>query len=186
MPVSTDEEIAKRVQEGDIESFGLIVERYTAKITRYARKFLFSPTDAEDCVQEAFIKVYMNIRSFDTNRKFSSWIYRIAHNEFINAIKKRGRDKISFIDLDIILPHLRAKETADSEVHANETRAMLNTGLEQLSAKYREPLILFYFEEMDYKEISEILKIPVATVGVRLRRGKAMLKNIIAKKDRAS
>ena len=91
----TDEEIARRAQEGDIESFGLLVGRYEAKITRYAGKFLLNNEDAKDLAQEVFIKAYVNIQSFDANRKFSSWLYRIAHNEFINAIRKRSWSRFS-------------------------------------------------------------------------------------------
>ena len=90
-----DEEIARRVQEGDIESFGLLVGRYEAKITRYAGKFLLNGEDDKDLAQEVFIKAYVNIQSFDANRKFSSWLYRIAHNEFINAIRKRSWSRFS-------------------------------------------------------------------------------------------
>lgn len=183
MAETTDEDIAKLVQQGDRESFGLLVDRYRAKIERYVRRFLFSADEAEDIVQEVFIKAYINIRSFDVKRKFSSWLYRIAHNESINALKKKGREKISFIDFDVMLPQLAAKETADAGLHRDEMRQMLDQSLEKLSAKYREPLALYYFEEMDYREIADILRIPVATVGVRLRRGRIMLQSLIKRKE---
>ena len=87
----TDEDLVLRVKSGGIEAFGFLVERYEDKMKRYARKFLFGYTDIEDTVQKVFIKAYVNIQSFDTSRKFSSWLYRIAHNEFINAIKKKTK-----------------------------------------------------------------------------------------------
>ena len=92
MSLETDEEIAKRVQGGDVDSFGVLIERYEEKIARYARKFLMRGEDVKDIVQEVFIKAYVNIQSFDTRQRFSPWIYRIAHNEFINAIKKKLQD----------------------------------------------------------------------------------------------
>ena len=94
----TDEEIARLVQSGEIESFDILIERYEAKMKRYAKRFLFDYEEAEDLAQEVFLKVYINIQSFKTSKKFSSWIYRIAHNEFINAIKKKGKEPISFFD----------------------------------------------------------------------------------------
>jgi len=181
-PHKTDESIASEVQAGDAASFGLLMERYGTKMSRYARRFLFGYEDAEDQVQEVFLKAYANIRSFDPERKFSSWLYRIAHNEFINAIKKRGREPISFLDPDTIFPHPVAKERTGDEAEARETRALLEWGLEKLDPKYREPLVLFHYEEMDYREIAEILRIPVATVGVRLNRGRAALKKAVADK----
>src|SRR3989344_800352 len=174
----TDEEVARLVQKGDIESFGVLVGRYEAKIARYAGKFLLNGEDAKDLAQEVFIKAYVNIQSFDANRKFSSWLYRIAHNEFINAIRKRSRMPALSFDFDAIFPHPVAKETADSEANRRDLKETLDKCLDKLDAKYREPLVLYYFEEMSYQEISEILEIPVSTVGVRLRRGKETLKNI--------
>ncbi len=179
----TDEDIAKKVQKGDGESFGFLIERYEAKMLRYARKFLFDTEDARDVVQEVFIKAYTNIRSLDTSRRFSPWIYRIAHNEFINALKKKGRDKSFPFDFDLLFPHPVARETADRQATTNELRAMLDRCLDKLPAKYREALVLYYYEEMEYQEIAEILKIPVSTVGVRLNRGKNKLKQLISQLD---
>lgn len=180
MSQETDEKIAARVQQGDIESFGVLIERYEAKMTRYAKKFLFDGEDSRDIVQEAFIKAYINIRSFDTARKFSSWMYRIAHNELINAIKKRSRTPILPFDPDTLFPHPVAAETADGEAQKKEIRALLDHGLGKIGPKYREALVLYYFEDMDYTEIAEVLEIPVSTVGIRLRRGKAILKEFVA------
>ena len=91
----TDEAITKRVQQGDVEAFALLMDRYEKKITRYARKFLSQPDDVKDIVQDVFVKVYVNIKSFDVKRRFSPWIYRIAHNEFVNALKKNKASKLS-------------------------------------------------------------------------------------------
>src|SRR3954470_6961664 len=97
----TDEQIALAVQSGRSEKFGELVERYEAKLLRYARKFLLDPEDAQDIVQDIFIKAYENLQSFDATRRFSPWIYRIAHNEFVNALKKRESRKTIFtIDFD--------------------------------------------------------------------------------------
>ena len=175
----TDESIAARVQKGDGDAFGGLVERYQEKLMRYARKFLPDPDDAKDIVQDIFIKTYENMQSFDAARRFSPWIYRIAHNEFVNALKKRSASRTVFaFDIDTLFPHLAAPETADSATLERDMRRTLEVHLDKLAAKYREPLILYYLESMDYKEISEILQIPVSTVGVRLARARGMLKKI--------
>lgn len=176
--VKTDEIIAKEVQTGSVQAFGILVERYESKLTRYARRFLFGNHDAEDLVQEVFIKAYTNIQSFDANRSFNSWIYRIAHNEFINAIKKKGREPLSFFDPDTLFPHPTDPHQADHEVQENELKAMLDKCLDQLHPKYREPLVLYYYEDLDYNSIADILHIPSSTVGVRLNRGKQQLQDI--------
>lgn len=177
----TDEQVVRMVQSGKVESFGILVKRYEAKMLRYARKFLFNYHDIEDLVQEVFIKAYTNIQSFDASRKFSSWLYRIAHNQFINAIKKKGKEAVPFFDLDILLPRSISKEDADKSVNQRELRQILNKCLDKLGPKYREPLVLYYFEELNYREIADVLHIPMATVGIRLKRGKEIMKNFYEK-----
>jgi len=172
----TDEDIAQLVQKGKSEHFGLLVERYEAKIIRYAKRFLFNHNDVEDLAQEIFIKAYVNIQSFDASRKFSPWIYRIAHNEFINSIKKKAKEPLPLFDLDILFPRLISKEKVEDEIDKKELNQMLDKCLNKLNSKYREPLILRYFEELDYKEIADVLRIPVSTVGIRLKRGKEKMK----------
>lgn len=177
----TDEEVAVLVQNGDSQQFGMLVERYEAKMLRYARKFLFRHSDGEDLVQDVFLKAYANINSFDASRKFSSWLYRIAHNEFINAIRKRGTEPLPFFDADTLFPHPVANENIERDVDLIQTKEIMNKCLDKLDAKYREPLVLYYFEDLDYQSISEIIRIPVSTVGVRLTRGKKALREVYEK-----
>ena len=183
MTKETDETVATRVQQGDSEAFGELVERYEDKLMRYARKFLRDPDDAKDIVQEVFIKAYENIQSFDAARRFSPWVYRIAHNEFVNAIKKRSRGPVFGLDLDVVFPHLTAGETADDQALERDTKEILEQCLDELDPKYREPLVLYYFEGLSYKDMADVLRIPMSTVGVRLARGKHMLQKIAATKN---
>lgn len=177
----TDEQIASAVQAGESERYGELIERYQGKLLRYARKFILDPDDAEDIVQDVFIKAYQNIQSFDVSRRFSPWIYRIAHNEFVNEIKRRyTRRIVPVVDFDAMFPHLLAPETADSAAIDRDVRRALDAHLAELDAKYREPLILYYLEEMSYNEISDIMQIPVSTVGVRLARARAHLQKAAA------
>ena len=170
-----DEEIADLVQSGSIELFGVLVDRYEDKIKRYGRKFLSGTEDIEDIVQNIFIKAYKNIQSFDSKRKFSSWIYRIAHNEFVNELKRKKREPLRFFDPDVIFPLLVSNEKEN--IHDID-KEMLDKCLDKLSAKYKEPIVLRYFQELSYKEISDILSIPVSTVGIRLKRGIKKIKEI--------
>lgn len=167
------------VQSGKIELFGFLVQRYEAKIRRYAGKFLFGYNDIDDIIQEVFLKAYVNIQSFDVSRKFSSWLYRIAHNEFINAIKKRKKEPLPLFDADALFPHLISRENVDKEANEKETKQLIDKCLNRLEPKYREPLVLYYFEELSYKEIADILRIPVSTVGIRIKRAKKIMKSLI-------
>jgi len=170
-----DETLARAAQGGDTEAFGALVERYQAKMMRYARRFMRTPEDAEDAVQEVFLKAFENLQSFDSERRFSPWIYRIAHNTFINALKKKGKDPLPFFDPDTLFPHPIAAERPDREHDARELKEAFEKEFERLPATYREPLYLYYYEALSYKEIADVLKIPLSTVGVRIMRGKESL-----------
>lgn len=172
----SDEQIAERVQKGDTESFGILVERYQQKLIRYGSRMLFNKSDLEDIVQEVFIKAFRNFQSFDTSRKFSTWIYRIAHNEFINHGKKFSRQITDYFDLEVLLPHKPADKNLADEFDKNQQKTVLENSLSELDAKYAEPLVLYYLEGLDYKEIAEVLHLPIGTVGVRIKRAKEQLK----------
>ncbi len=177
METASDETIAHAIQRGDREAFGVLIARYEEKLVRYARRFLARPDAIEDMVQDVFIKAYTNIQSYDPKQRFSPWIYRIAHNTYINEIR-RTRHRLHFFDFetDTFLPALIAPETADHETLSTELKAHLDELLAELSSTYREVLILYYYENMSYQEISDIMHIPISTVGVRLSRARIELK----------
>ena len=99
-PQLSDEKIVRQVIQGDKDLFGELIDRYEAKLTRYVMRFTQHTEDVSDIIQVVFIKAYTNLQSFDTGRSFNSWIYRIAHNESVTHLKKRGGEKVSFIDFD--------------------------------------------------------------------------------------
>lgn len=174
----SDEEIVAKVIRGDVNAFGTLVRRFEQKLLRYGRRFMAGREDIEDLVQEVFLKTYQNLRSFDTHRRFSPWIYRIAHNTFINEMRRASRHPVVTLDTDVIIPHKSVPSAADDH-ERRETRELLERGLDRLGIKYREPLVLFYFEELSYAEIADVLHLPVSTVGVRVSRGRAALKKVI-------
>lgn len=176
----SDEALVKLVQENDQELYTEIVQRYELKLMRYAVSLVRDNTKAQDIVQNAFIKAFVNLRSFNQKLKFSSWIYRITHNEAINEIKKYRRE-VSLDDLPE-LENIPSNDASAEEVFdANRMKEMLSESLEQLPALYREPLVLLFFEERSYQEISDILRLPMGTVGTRINRGKTLLRKIHSK-----
>jgi len=177
----TDEQLAILVQQGDKEKFGLLMARYESKLFRYGRKFLSNQDNIEDVVQEVFIKTYQNMKSFDAAQRFSPWIYRIAHNTFVNALRKTSRGPLYFFDFDTIISHPIYEDPAVFEREQVEMKKMIDRGLEKLSSNYREILILYYLEEQSYKEIADILHVPIGTVGIRLKRAKDALKKVYQK-----
>jgi len=177
---NNDEKIAKSVQSGKVELFGVLIEKYEGKIKRYGRKFLADSEDINDIVQDIFLKAYENIKSFDTKRKFSTWLYRIAHNEFINALKKK-KNFLPLFDLDTFLPSALWDKTLEQNTDLKETAPFIDFCLDNLAPKYREPVILHYFEDLSYQEVSDVLEVPVSTVGIRIKRAKEKIKKICEK-----
>ncbi len=173
----SDEELAKLIQEGDVEKFGLLMERYSGKLFRYGKKFLSNDDNIEDVVQDVFIKTYQNINSFNISQRFSPWIYRIAHNTYINAIKKQNSGPMYLFDFDTLISHTVVEENPIiKEREQKEIKEVVDKGLKEIEPKYREILVLYYIEDFSYKEIADILQIPVGTVGVRIMRAKEILK----------
>jgi RNA polymerase sigma-70 factor (ECF subfamily) len=178
----SDEEIVK-LAISDKEHFGVLVDRYQAKLTRYiARLGVRDPEDQSDVLQDIFLKTYRNINGFDTSLKFSSWVYRIAHNEAISWYRKKNvRPEGHLIaDGEEVISFLSTKEDAADVVFDQGINAeVLNRALLQLDNKYREVIVLRFFEHKEYDEISDILKIPVGSVGTLLHRGKKQLQNVL-------
>lgn len=172
----SDEQLARAAQEGDMDAFSELVERYRPKLLRYGHRLLFHSNDVEDIVQEVFLKAYRNLRSFDTSRKFSPWIYRIAHNELINHGKKFSRQLVDYLDFEVLLPQFKSSVDLEKEFDRNQLSELLDKAVSELDVKYREPLALYAYDQLSYEDISEILHIPISTVGVRIKRGRELLK----------
>lgn len=176
----TDEEIVTTVIAGDVNSYGDLMARYEQKLIRYVIYLARDQISAQDVVQETMIKAYQNLRNYNSKYKFSSWIYRIAHNEAMNAIKKDRRINRN-IDIETISDHGRESDVMH-EIDRAILRTDLNVCLKKLDVKYREILMLQYFENMKYTEIADVLRIPTSTVGVRASRAKNKLKEICRQK----
>ncbi len=177
----SDEQLAELVQKGNTETFGTLVVRYEQKLSRYGRKFLSDREDIKDIVQDIFLRSYENIKSFDPSLRFSSWIYRIAHNMFINHIKKKSRNPLVFVDFDTFLAHPIYEDPSEKERELKEMERMIAGCLDQIPLKYREVLVLYYSEGLAYKDIADVLQIPQGTVGIRIQRGRVALRKVCAK-----
>ena len=175
----TDEEIVKILIDGNLDSFKFIILRYQNKLSRYIKSILINATkeEIEDILQEVFILVYRNINSFNLNLKFSTWIYRIAHNHTINYSKKHRSKNFNYNieDFENIENLLVSDIDIKDEVEIEYIKLELKKALADLDIRYRSVLILKYFENKSYEEISDILKIPKNTVGTFINRGKKKL-----------
>ncbi|MFA6355009.1 MAG: sigma-70 family RNA polymerase sigma factor [Candidatus Paceibacterota bacterium] len=160
----------------DSEHFLCLSKRYEDKLLRYIiRISKFGREDAEDVLQEVFIKTYFNLNDFDKELQFSSWIYRIAHNEAVSAIRKKVvRPTISLEVEDLV----KFGDSFDMTKEIDQTldRRIIDEAISKLDEKYRDVLVLRFLDEKDYVEIADILKKPVSTVGNLILRGKKLFK----------
>jgi len=153
----------------------VLIKRYEGKLKRYILRISNCRTDeAEDILQEVFIKVYEHINAFDQRQPFSSWIYRITRNEVISNHRKlraRAEGHAEMIREDIVQA-LASELDIKMELQKKETREAILKVLDSMDVKYREVLVLKYLEEKDYKEMSFILKKPMGTIATLLNRAK--------------
>lgn len=167
----------------DKEAFGYLIERYEQKLTRYLLRLgVRTVEDQQDVLQETFIKAYRNLNGFDTSLSFSSWIYRIAHNEAVSWYRKRNvRPEGHMIaDSEELIGFMAEAEVgADVLFDQSINAEVLAAALAQIEDKYRQPLVLRYFEHKNYDEISDILMIPIGSVGTLIHRGKKQLRDAI-------
>jgi RNA polymerase sigma-70 factor (ECF subfamily) len=173
----SDEQLAELTLESQ-DYYACLVLRYEAKILRYIMRISsFSKEDAEDILQEVFIKVYKNLNDFDQRLKFSSWIYRIAHNEVISHYRKmKSRPKLVTSDNDEWLKTIASSDDLEKELERKFTAEEIRNILSKIDAKYREVLVLRFLEEKDYKEISDILEKPMGTIATLINRAKKQFK----------
>lgn len=178
----SDNEIVEK-SIANIDYFSCLYNRYEAMLLCYVKRMaLVDDGQAEDILQEAFIKIWKNLNDFNQDMKLSSWIYRIVHNEAISYWRKKksfGKDRqIALND------NLFEDIPIDFEIVEDHKKNVLSTHeiLELLPLKYKSVLVLKFIERMNYQEISDVLKIPEGTVATRINRAKKKAVEVASKK----
>ena len=167
----------------DQDCFYCLMKRYEIKLLRYIKRLAkVSQEEAEDIIQEVFIKVYRNLNGFNRKLKFSSWIYRIAHNEIINQYRKtKLRSSVRPLNIEDeanLIDSINDTIEIDEAYENLENAEKVREALAELPDKYREILVLRYLEDKSYDEISDILRKPPGTVATQINRAKASFKKI--------
>lgn len=172
----------KKVKKGDQSAFEDIVVLFQSRIYQHCYRMLGNAHEAEDIAQEAFIRAYVNIHSYDDKRKFSTWLYRIATNLSIDRLRKRKPDY--FLDaeikgtdgLDMYSQLATDARLPEEEVQGMELQNVIYQEIANLPPIYRSIITLRYLEEFSLKEISEIMDLPLGTVKTRIHRGREALR----------
>lgn len=174
----SDETLAVEAREGSQEAFQELVERYERPLFGLIVRIVRRPETAEDLAQEAFIKAHRALARFDPERKFSSWLFKIAHNTALDALRRDGHEPLS---LDAPIgdqeeppepPADPAAENPFQQAVGRDLGRALETAIRALRPEYREILLLRFVEELSYEEIAEVLGLPLGTVKIHIYRAR--------------
>ncbi len=180
----TDEALVNLIVQGDKAAFSELIVRYEKQIYSLAYRLTNNPDDAQDLAQEAFCKIYLVINKYDKERPFFPWMYKVASNVCYSSLRsEKNKDhEVSMENIIDFSPLVLERETHPEEaLMIKETQGMVQQAIAELPEKYRIPIVLKYLEELSYKNIAEILDLPVTTIETRLYRGKILLQKRLAK-----
>jgi RNA polymerase sigma-70 factor (ECF subfamily) len=178
---ATDEELVAAVLEGERERFGELVERYQGRLVNYLFRLLRNADDAHDLTQEVLVKVYQVLDRYDSQYKFSTWLFRIAQNAAIDQIRRRRLKLVSLRQddpegdgRDWDLPS--GERGPYGELRNRERGDAIQEAIEALPWEYRELILMRHYGELPYDEIARLKQMPLGTVKNKLFRGRQMLK----------
>ncbi len=174
----SDRALIQAALSGDSRAFPSLMERHQQAIFGYLYRLTFrDPDTARDLTQTVFLRAYEHLAAVDTARPFTPWLYRIAHNEAANWMRTRRRHPETRMEpeqwADLSDPAGASPEATEA---AAQERALLLDALDGLPPRYREVLMLFFFEERSYEDIAAILEVRLGTVGTLIHRAKAQLR----------
>ena len=174
--IEDDKKPVTEIIKGNKEAYGMLVEKYQDKMFNLAIQITRDADASKDIVQDAFIKAYKSLKSFDTGKKFFSWIYRITLNETLNYKKRSG------FSIGLTENNAPEVDNISAQIEADETALKVNTAINMLNEKYRSLIVLRHYQELSYEEISEILKLPVGKVKSRLYIAREILRKSLERK----
>jgi len=178
----TDTEIIESVLKGNQNDFALLIDRYKNKAFSMLKRMLRNDFDAEEVLQDCFLKAFKSLNNFKGDAKYSTWFYRIVYNTALTKLSSKKRKIES--EMTSIDEHF---DLADSSIVFSEqfsdSTELINKMIEKLPPSYSTVINLFYMEEMSCEEISKVMNTTVTNVKVMLHRSRSALKEIIIKKN---
>jgi RNA polymerase sigma-70 factor (ECF subfamily) len=178
----TDTEVIESVRKGNQSDFEILVDRYKNKAFSLLCNMLKDSMEAEEVLQDAFLKAYYGLKTFKQESKFSTWFYRIVYNTALTRLsaKKRKIEKeMTSIDEELNL----SDDTYSVQTEKKELNKLINELIEKLPPNYASVISMFYLEEMSCEEISEVTNRTVSNVKVLLHRSRNALKDIVLKNN---
>lgn len=168
---SSDKELMERFLRGEVDGFNLLVKNYKVRLFSLLYRLVGNKEEAEDILQETFLRVYRQKESYDFNYSFSTWIYTIALNLCRNLYKRKK--KVRFLGMDSLVNH----PDPNSENHGNRSRlsSILEGAISSLPFKYRTVFLLRDVDQLSYEEVASTLSLPLGTVKSRVNRARGIL-----------
>ena len=183
MPAPTDEELVRKSKEGDERAFGELISRYESKVYSLALKMVRNPEDAEDVLQDTFLRAYRGIKSFQGASTFSTWIYRITANSALMRLRKKQLPTVSIEDADERETPVNIADWTPGPVEQllnRELQQVMDEAIRALPPEFRQVFVLRDIDEMSNAEVADILDLSVAAVKSRLHRARLKVRNRIA------
>lgn len=178
--VDPDSELVRLAQAGESHAFEALVVKYQRRIARHVARYVRSSGDVEDVVQETFLRAYRGLASFRGDSAFYSWLYRIATNVALTAVKRDPSPVLSGDDLsdersDVFEPGVSDNDDPERRLIASQIADAIQKALSHLQPALAEALMLFEVEGKSYPQIAEMLGIPIGTVRTRIFRAREFI-----------
>ncbi len=171
-----DKHIIKQVRKGDVAAYAVLIDRYRQMVYTLALQVVKNEADAEEVAQDAFLKAYKALNTFEGRSAFSTWIYRITYHQAISKIRQRRDKEIAYEDDHTNSGHNAIFDGFSSDSMETEDRSrFLKQALSKIKGEEAIVLTLFYFEELNIEEITQITGLTVSNVKIKLHRGRQNL-----------
>lgn len=181
MRLKSDEEIVKSILRGNDAEYKLLIDRYKDKAFALSLRMIKNNLDAEEILQESFIKAYNSLGQFKFESKFSTWFYRIVYNNALTFLRKKKINLSEEIDEELLLANNDAEHFKELEI--KDLHLFLNKLILKLPEKYSSVLTMFYINELSLEEISELSGFTLSSVKVNLFRARNMLRDFVLKNN---
>ncbi|ACL26680.1 RNA polymerase sigma factor [Chloroflexus aggregans] len=180
-PQCDEVDLVNRACAGDQSACALIVQRYTGVLYNQAYRMLGDAFEAEDAVQEIFLRAFRNLKSYDPSRRLVTWLLAIGSNYCIDRLRRRRFHWLTLDDVAFWLPS--TQPGPERSALQQSSREMIQRALQRLPAMYRSVIVLRYWHDLSYEEIGTILGLTEATVKTRLHRARKMLQEALAMEE---
>jgi len=175
MEKKTDEYYIREILKGDSGSFSQLVEKYGHLAFSLSMKILNQREDAEEASQDAFIKAYNSLGSFQSSSTFKTWFFRIVYNTSISRLRTRKNIEVKIEDVKISDAEIQSTESAMVQLNTNDRQKYLQAGLERLDPEERALLKMYYYDDFSMDEVSDVTGLTVSNVKVKIHRSRKRL-----------